>query len=216
MTKFPPTLPPPTLKLNRGFRGTGTGPSSVGSAAVEIEFTHQRDRAYARRLVAASTARSGATHFVTGLIAAAAGIAALTAEPAWTYLPGCLGLGVGVGWMLKVLLLPRQAVRRLPAAWFQSRRYRFDDDGVAWTSAYGRSWVSWAAFGRVTVRPFAYLLWQPGGLAVWDVPRGSLTPEQDRQLAALFAAHLPASTAPVGPSGEQGPQAPDRIRPPAP
>ncbi|MDZ5442574.1 YcxB family protein [Micromonospora sp. 4G57] len=187
---------------------------------MEIEFTHQRDRGYARRLVAASTVRSGATHFVTGLVTAAAGVAALTAEPAWTYLCGCLGLGVGIGWMLKVLLLPGQAVRRLPAAWFQPRSYRFDDDGVAWSSAYARSCVSWAAFGRVTVRPFAYLLWQPGNLAVWDVPRGSLTPEQDRQLAALFAAHIPAAptrpTAPVEPSGEQGPQAPDRVRPPTP
>lgn len=187
---------------------------------MEIEFTHQRDLAYARQLVTASTARSRIAHFITGLFTAAAGVAALTAEPAWTYICGCLGLGIGLGWMLKVLILPARAVKRLPAAWFQPRSYRFDDDAVAWSSAYARSWVSWAAFGRVTVRPFAYLLWQPGGLAVWDVPRGSLTPEQDRQLAALFAAHIPASAAPLAApverAGEHGPQVTDRLRPPTP
>ena len=109
---------------------------------MEIEFTHRRDRAYARRLVAASTARSRTVHFVTGLFTAIAGIAAFTAEPAWTYVAGCLGLGVGLGWMFKVFLLPGQAVQRLPAVWFQPRTYRFDTDGVAWTSPVSRSWVS--------------------------------------------------------------------------
>ena len=126
----------------------------------------------------------------------------LTAEPAWAFFCGAVGLGLGLGYLLKALILPRQLVNRLPAVWFQPRTYRFDADGVSWSSSVGRSWVSWAGFGRVAVRPFAYLLWQPGGLAVWDIPRAPLTPEQVDAL--VRRSHEPFATAVgIGAAGER-------------
>ncbi|MBY8870975.1 YcxB family protein [Micromonospora sp. PLK6-60] len=172
-----------------------------------IEFTYQRDRAYARRLARSTSRRLRITYAGFGVVATGAGLGATIADPGWAVLFGLAGLGLGLVYLLTALMLPWQVVGRSPAARYQSYTYRIDDDGIAWLSASVRSWVSWSAFTRVTERRSCYLLWQDGGLAAWDIPRAPLTPEQDRWLAALLAERVrpgAARTAAGANAGEAG------------
>ncbi|MEH0935057.1 hypothetical protein [Micromonospora psammae] len=168
-----------------------------------IEFDHARDRSYARRLFAVTSRHNRIFMVCLGLLLILTGLAAYDGEPGWRTICASVALGIGICWMIKFFIMPWQLVRRLPTTWFHPRHYRVDADGVEWSSPTARTWIGWAAVGRVTTEPFAYLLWQPGGLGMWDIPRGALTPDQDRDLAALIAAHV--GRAPEEAAGGTGP-----------
>ncbi|MEV0152210.1 YcxB family protein [Micromonospora sp. NPDC050686] len=181
-----------------------------------IEFTYQRDRAYARRLARATTTRLRITCAVVGLSAACAGFGAFTADPGWAVLCGMVGLWVGGTFLLTALMLPWQVARRAPATSYRTFTYRVDDEGLAWASSDLRSWVRWTYFARVTERPFCYLLWQEGGHTAWDIPRAPLTPEQDRRLADLLTERVRPATrtaVPVPAAGQAEPPAEPELRP---
>ncbi|MCM0675070.1 hypothetical protein NCC78_10260 [Micromonospora phytophila] len=163
-----------------------------------IEFAHARDRRYARQILAVTSRHNRILMVGVGLLLTLAGLAASSGEPGWRTICGTAAMAIGICWMIKFFIMPWQLVRRLPASWFQPRHYRVAADGVEWSSPAARTWIGWAVVGRVTTEPFAYLLWQPGGLGMWDIPRAALTPEQDRDLAALFAAHVGRAPAEAG------------------
>ncbi len=153
---------------------------------MHIEFTHTRDRSYARRLLAAHTLGHRIFTGIIGIVMLLTGGLTLGAGHPWASLGSVIALGLGLCWVIKPVILPWQWLARLPDYSYQPRSYLLTDDEVAWQSAAARTTLNWNVFVRVRKKPFAFLLDQAGGLAVFDIPRSGLTADQERELAAFL------------------------------
>jgi hypothetical protein len=122
-------------------------------------------------------------------------------------LAACLVLGASSG--------VRRTVRQVPREWFEPRSYQITDDQIRWETAHSGSHVSWTLVERFQEVPFAFLLWQKGGLNAWDLPLAAMTEEQREE----FRQFARRRTAPPPPPKEEvvvTEAGSSRLRPPAP
>ena len=102
-------------------------------------------------------------------------------------LPGQI-LAVLGGCLLGSALVERR--RRAAAPDREPRHWTITDVDLRSGNRLGSVWCTWKQVRRVVERPEVYLLYPSDSphTAVFDVPRGTLTPEQDAEFRAFLAA----------------------------
>jgi hypothetical protein len=181
---------------------------------VQIEFTAARDRAYARRLFWRTARRQIVVRGVLTVLFAVFGAATVTTGHPAAVASGlawlCLAAFLGVDMFRAV---PR-TVNRLPQQWHEPRTYLVTSDRIELRGEHASSSFSWALIGRVEEEPFAFLLWQKGDQAVWDLPAAAMSEDQRAALREFVAARSgrasPKEEVVVTEAGTS------RLRPPAP
>jgi hypothetical protein len=155
---------------------------------VRIEFTYERPPEYFQDPGAGSTGQPTTPRYVFAALIGGAGVAAAVVPGA----PG--GVVAGGGLIAGALLLSwmtRRAARAhvsVPPGATTARRWVITDDGLASSTAVTSVEYAWPAFRSLTVWPQAYLLLLDRRTHI-DIPRGPLTPDDDRALRAVLRGH---------------------------
>lgn len=184
------------------------GPATVGGAgsAMNIAFTAVRDRAYLQRLVRDTVQANtwlgllyplglllvSVLCFVSGGRAVFAGLVSL--------------LMCGVSWQ-QMAFPARRVMQGLPPYALEPQEFVINDSALTITSAAVSARMTWATFTRAQERPYAFILFGYGP-TYRDVPRSTLTNQQDEQLRRFLIERrllIPTSGLPLTPPrAEQG------------
>jgi hypothetical protein len=166
-----------------------------------MEMTVTADRTFGRSVWWADLRQNLRLALMGVLVAAVlivASLGATVAEQPWFTVVGLLGLAVGVLLLVVVAAWPFQHRVHESSAIMQPVRYVFAPDGVEWTTESSAVRLFWPAIRGVRLLPYAYMINRSDGGAGHLICRTTLSPIQDAQLRAYFAAHLAEKSTTTG------------------
>jgi hypothetical protein len=161
---------------------------------VDIEFATERDPEYVRRMVRDAVrywAWFGSAYCLGWLLVS---VLCFTTGNGFAVLAGLLALVLGaVSWRF-VGSPTRRVMEQLPPHTGEPRTFTITNESLTRTSPGGSVQVPWSSVTRAVARPHAYILRQGRSRFFHDIPRSSLTPEQDDELRDFLIARalLPA------------------------
>ena len=185
----------------------GPAPTAGAEASISISFTAVRDRPYMRRLVrdnVRGAAWSGRLYLLGLLLIS---VLCFMSGGGRAVFAGLLTLSLfGLSWQ-QFGFPAQRLLRRLPPYVFEPYEFVITESALTITSALASSRMTWATFTKAQERPYAFVLLGRGE-TYRDVPRSSLTSQQNEQLRAFLIDRrllVPAGGLPLpAPRAEQG------------